>query len=232
MPIKCENRLSTRLCHWATRDAEAGQTEGFVDTFFLTQKGLNILGVNRSFTPSGLLAKFRLHSSPKTSEYGDLVFFEAMLELNVQGWTLSCEKPSKKVESVKPSSTSKTWYFSGAKTYVQYLHALLYSGTLFELGLPELFHFQSSSYYKTLLYLMKHFPARLCRIKPNQPHAFYKILRECGTRSSTVQSSDSTGQNQSQHKLFVLQDDDAGWRIVNGDGDMKRPDFKTSRGWN
>ena len=192
-----------------------------MDTFFLTQRGLDILGVNRSYTPSGLLAKFRLHSSPKTSEYGDLVFFEAMLELSVQGWAFSFEKPSKKIESMKPSSTSKTWYFSGTRTYVQYLHALLFSRTLFELGLPELFHFQPSSYYKTLLYLMKHFPARLGQIKPNQPYAFYKILRERDTRSSTVQSSDSTGQSQSQQKSFVLQDEGTGWRRANGDGNMK-----------
>lgn len=157
----------------------------------------------RSYHVFGALVTFRLHGTPVVFE--ELVFFEAMLELTAQGWTFSRQNPTKKVEPYQPGGT-KVWYFVD-KVHghgVHYLHTLLYANTLFQHGLKGVFHFQPSSYYKTLLHMMKHSQSQVASVLPNQTHSYYKILR------SQNKKGGSSGATAGQSKRMIIQAEDEG----------------------
>ena len=71
-----------------------------------------------------------------------------------------------------------TMYLAASKTTVQYLHVLLYADQMFQKGLTEIFHCQSSGYYKTLLDLFKRSPELLKEVRPNQPLSYYKLWKQ------------------------------------------------------
>ena len=121
---------------------------------------------------------FKLHKemgTNTTGDFSDYVQFECMLELAGQGWSYTERPGSKRLPSYKPGCP-KLWFFN--KTISRhYLQVLLLSDKLFGLGLKEIFHFQASAYYKTLLHLMK-FPVRLNDVRAWQPLEFYKVLQQ------------------------------------------------------
>lgn len=143
----------------------------------------------RNYHLHGKLVTFRLH--PKPTDFGALVFFEAMLELACQGWSHVPRKSSKNTFPYKMGE-AKIWYF-GDNSGVHYLHTLLLAENLFKLGLESIFHGQPSAYYKTLVFMMKNHPSRLNEVLPNQPLAYYKLLRKSERKGGPPLSSFGTG---------------------------------------
>ena len=177
--------------------------EGCLDTFCITGRGAGVVVPTRSYHACVALVTFRLHGAPVVFE--ELVFYEAMLELTAQGWTFSRQNPSKKVEPYKPGG-AKVWYFVDKVngTGVHYLHTLLYASILFQHGLKGVFHFQPSSYYKTLLHMMKHSPSQVDSVLPNQTHSYYKILRNQNKKGG------SSGAAAGQSKRMIIEAEDEG----------------------
>ena len=163
------------ISHWLNIDDEVGKIDGHDDTFCITEKGVGALDITRSFHNKIDLVKFRLHES-NHSNPNELVFFEAMLELHRLGWEQRVSTNVKKLDPYKIGG-SKIWYFGGNPS-VHYLRGLLQADSMFQKGLVSFFHAQPTSYYKTLITFLKDFPDRLNEVKPNQPHAFYKVLRQ------------------------------------------------------
>ena len=153
---------------------QVGKIDGEMDMFCVTDKGAGALTLTQSFHSPVVLMKFRLHKSLRPN-YNEFVFFEAMLELSHQGWAHQVPKGVKGLVPYKPRGL-KVWYL-GTQLSVHYLRGLLHAGQLFEKGLTEIYHCQLSAYYKTLLVFLKESPHRLQQVKPNQPLAFYKVLR-------------------------------------------------------
>lgn len=169
--------------------------EDKLDTFTITNAGRDLLRVTQAYSGACLLVQFRLHAN--VSAYDDFVPFESMLELTKQGWTFVQQAGSRRLPSYKRGE-QKVWYFN-SKICGQYLKVLLLSEKLFSLGLREIFHYQATQYYKSLLLLMK-FPAQLNTVKPWQTHAFYKVLQQ-KSHSRTVKPDDNT---------FEMEAEDAG----------------------
>ncbi len=142
-------------------------------TFNITNDGRDLLRVTQAYSGACLLVQFRLHGN--VSVYDDFVPFESMLELTKQGWTFVQRAGSRKLPSYKRGER-KVWYFHN-KVCGQYLKVLLLSEKLFSLGLQEIYHYQATQYYKSLLLLMK-YPEQLNTVKPWQTHTFYKVLQQ------------------------------------------------------
>ena len=144
--------------------------------FTIVPSGRGLLLVTQECVSPAPFAEFRLHPSDNTkSDFAEFLPFEAMLELKKRGWYYTQRTPSRKLSTYTPGS-EKHWFFH--KTICgYYLRVLLLSEKLFSLGLREVCHFQASTYYKTLLSMMKH-PNRLNDVKPWQSHAFYKVLQQ------------------------------------------------------
>ncbi len=185
--------------------AKVGLIDGLSDAFCITQCGLRTLVTTRGYEPGGSLVTFRLHKTP--SDFCDLVFFEAMLELSLQGWVYSRQKPSRKTIAYKRGEV-KVWYLADSHS-VHYLHALLYATHLFDQGLQELPHGQAAAFYKTLLFFMKTAPSRVPDVLANQPHAYYKLLRKKNIKTKNDAPVTSTGR-----KPLVLSVDDGPGKVT------------------
>ena len=160
-----------------------------------------MLIVNLVYTTPRQFARFRLHDS---SDSGDMVPFESMLALAHRGWTYERKTPSRKLAPYK-QGTQKTWYFN--KTVCKYyLRVLLNSGRLFELGLKDIYHFQPSAYYRTLLFMMK-YPEQLNTVSPWQNRAFYVLKQQHAPRARARQSEESEPK---PVKKMVLEIEDEG----------------------
>ena len=154
--------------------------------FTITAKGRERLAVVQSYCNPKPLTHFRLHKElgSDMGDFSGFVQFESMLELTERGWNFSERSGSKRLPSYKPGN-EKLWFFN--KTISRhYLQTLLLSDVLFQLGLKEIFHFQASAYYKTLLHLMK-FPHRLNDVQAWQPLEFYKVLQQQAHRRPAQQ---------------------------------------------
>lgn len=172
---------------------EVVQFNSDLDMFSITERGRESLGVSQFFCNSQPLMGFRLHKpGPRgdTSDFSDYVPFEAMLELSHQGWSYQQRPSSRRIPSYT-SGGQKCWFYS--KVVCQhYLRVLLQSEKMFSLGLREIFHFQPSSYYKTLLYLIK-YPDKLNNVRPWQPFDFYKLVRQQATKCRSESAVEGHG---------------------------------------
>ena len=145
--------------------------------FSITSSGRAILTVTQSYCGPTSLSMFRLHQvGTQSREYSEYTAFESMLELADRGWYYCCRPGSKKIAAYKPGE-EKVWFYH-RKICRHYLHVLLLSETLFSAGLREICHFQASSYYKTLIFMLQHCPTQLNSVKPRQTLDFYKLLQQ------------------------------------------------------
>ena len=155
---------------------KVGIVEGQLDLFCITHQGLRCLKPTQTYSGPVLLTKFRLHKCTPTSDFSELVPFEAMLELTLRGWSYEVQQPSQNLPVCKHDSR-KVWFFDKSPS-LPYLRTLLLSPALFDLGLQQLHHLQPVAYYKTILALMKSAPSRLNEVLPNQPLPFYQVLQQ------------------------------------------------------
>ena len=132
--------------------------------------------VTQSYYDPKPLAKFRLHTGKHgTGDYSDHTAYEPMLELSSRGWFYQQRPGSKQLPSYKKGD-QKVWYYC-KHICRHYLQVLLLSESLFAAGLQEIFHFQATAYYKTLIFLLQH-PSHLNSVKPRQTLDFYKLLQQ------------------------------------------------------
>lgn len=171
--------------------------------FIITDVGRQLVHVMQSYIEPCLLVQFRLHGSGSLTDFGEFVPFESMLELTRQGWTYVQQAGSRRLPSYKQGGP-KIWYFH-KRICGQYLRVLLSSEKLFSLGLQEIFHYQATQYYKSLLMMMK-YPSQLNAVKPWQTHSYYKVLQQqCQKRGSAIKNAPT-----SNSTAFDMETDDIG----------------------
>ena len=158
------------------------------DTFYITDKGRQGLELTQAYHNPKLFAQFRLHDLT-TGQVSDLSPFEAMLELTRRSWTYVKRKPSKKLDAYCPGG-QKIWYYSSTVCR-HYLQVLLNVDKLFAGGLNRVVHFQPSSYYKTLLFMLEHNSSKLNDVKPWQTLAFYTVLRQQARRRGRARTANN-----------------------------------------
>ena len=151
--------------------------------FTIVPRGRGLLLVTQECVSPAPFAEFRLHTSDNTkSDFVEFLPFEAMLELTKRGWYYTQQTASRRLPAYR-AGTEKRWFFH--KTICgYYLRVLLVSEKLFTLGLRDIYHFQASTYYRTLLYMMRH-PHHLNDVKPWQSHAYYKVLQQQAEKRGT-----------------------------------------------
>ena len=144
--------------------------------------------MTQSYCDPQQLAKFRLHThghqgNGKGADFSDYTAFESMLELAARGWSYEQRPGSKKLSPYK-AGCQKMWYYS-KQICRHYLQVLLLADDLFSLGLQQIYHYQSTSYYKALVFMMQH-PAQLNIVKPWQTLDYYKILQQRAHKKPTM----------------------------------------------
>ena len=142
-----------------------------VDTFCITRKGLDMLAVTDTYTDPCLLMSYLVHEGHEGADFSQFATFELMLELKKRGWVSEKCNPRKKADPFVFGSSEKKWFY-GKTINKNYLQVLLRAEQLSQAGF-HIFHFQRSTYYKAVLSLPG---SMLEKIKPWQPHSFYKVL--------------------------------------------------------
>ena len=180
----------TLLCIMTGVLSKVAQFDSKLDMFTITTSGHKTLTVTQSYCGPVPLARFRLHKGVGSGkgEYCEYVAFESMLELAEKGWSYQQMPGSKTLPSYKPGN-AKVWFFHN-HICRHYLQVLLLSERMFSAGLQEIFHFQASSYYKTLIHHLLHVPEQLNNVKPRQTLAFYKLLQQQAQKKPMGQPRD------------------------------------------
>ena len=149
-----------------------------MDYFTITEQGSRRVKLAQDYTSRMPILTFRLHNTATAvaaAGFADWTAFEMMQELMKRGFACVRRPASRKVPPYKQGGVKS---FLVAKTVCDhYLRVLLMSDALFNLGLQEIYHFQASQYYRTLLAMREH-PERLSSVLPRQSHSYYKLFKK------------------------------------------------------